>query len=74
MTKNLPRHKMKAMYTYVAYLLDVSGHGVPAALLSVTVTRSLHHSAGNAVSLVAGIGANPDAVEPAKVASRLNVL
>ena len=28
------------------YLLDVSGHGVPAALLSVTATRSLHPRAG----------------------------
>ena len=56
------------------YLLDVSGHGVPAALLSVTVTRSLHPRAGGAPSLVAGPGANPDAVDPAEVASRLNAL
>ena len=56
------------------YLLDVSGHGVPAALLSVTVTRSLHPHAGGAPSLVAGPGANPDAVDPAQVASRLNAL
>ncbi|MGA2621610.1 MAG: SpoIIE family protein phosphatase [Thermoguttaceae bacterium] len=56
------------------YLLDVSGHGVPAALLSVTVTRSLHPPAGGAPSLVAGPGANPDAVDPAEVASRLNTL
>jgi serine phosphatase RsbU (regulator of sigma subunit) len=55
------------------YLLDVSGHGVPAALLSVTVTRSLHPRAGDA-SLVAGPGTNPDAVEPAQVISRLNAL
>jgi len=56
------------------YLLDVSGHGVPAALLSVTVTRSLHPRAGGAPSLVAGPGANPDAVDPVQVASRLNAL
>ena len=56
------------------YLLDVSGHGVPAALLSVTATRSLHPRAGGAASLVAGPGANPDAVDPAQVASRLNAL
>ena len=56
------------------YLLDVSGHGVPAALLSVTVTRSLHPRAGGSPSLVAGPGANPDAVDPAQVASRLNAL
>lgn len=56
------------------YLLDVSGHGVPAALLSVTVTRSLQPAAGGAPSLVAGPGANPDAVDPAQVAARLNAL
>jgi serine phosphatase RsbU (regulator of sigma subunit) len=54
------------------YLLDVSGHGVPAALLSVTVTRSLHPRAGGAASLVAGPGANPNAVAPAEVVSMLN--
>ncbi len=56
------------------YLLDVSGHGVPAALLSVTATRSLHPRAAGAPSLVAGSGANPQAVDPAQVASRLNTL
>jgi sigma-B regulation protein RsbU (phosphoserine phosphatase) len=56
------------------YLLDVSGHGVPAALLSVTATRSLHPRAGGAPSLVAGPGINPDAVDPVLVASRLNTL
>jgi serine phosphatase RsbU (regulator of sigma subunit) len=56
------------------YLLDVSGHGVPAALLSVTATRSLHPRAGGAPSLVAGPGVNPDAVDPVLVASRLNTL
>jgi len=47
---------------------------VPAALLSVTATRSLHPRAGGAPSVVAGPGANPDAVDPAQVASRLNAL
>ena len=56
------------------YLLDVSGHGVPAALLSVTATRSLHPRAGGEASLVAGSGANPDAVDPVQVASKLNAL
>jgi serine phosphatase RsbU (regulator of sigma subunit) len=56
------------------YLLDVSGHGVPAALLSVTATRSLSPGAGGAASVVAGPGANPQAVDPAQVASRLNSL
>ena len=56
------------------YLLDVSGHGVPAALLSVTATRGLNPRAGGAASLVAGPGANPQAVDPVQVASRLNSL
>lgn len=56
------------------YLLDVSGHGVPAALLSVTATRGLHPRAGGAASLVAGPGPNPQAVDPAQVASSLNAL
>jgi phosphoserine phosphatase RsbU/P len=56
------------------HLLDVSGHGVPAALLSVTATRSLHPRAGGESSIVAGPGANPDAVDPAQVASRLNAV
>lgn len=56
------------------YLLDVSGHGVPAALLSVTATRSLHPLGGGVPSVVAGPGASPDAVDPAQVASRLNAL
>ena len=56
------------------YLLDVSGHGVPAALLSVTATRSLHPRAAGVGSVVAGPGASPDAVNPAEVASRLNAL
>lgn len=56
------------------FLLDVSGHGVPAALLSVTVTRSLLPRAGGIASIVAGSGVNPDAVAPAEVAARLNTL
>jgi sigma-B regulation protein RsbU (phosphoserine phosphatase) len=56
------------------YLLDVSGHGVPAALLSVTATRGLHPRAGGAPSLVAGPGPNAQAVDPVQVASRLNSL
>lgn len=56
------------------YLLDVSGHGVPSALLSVTVTRNLNPSAGSDASIVASGGTNPDAVPPCQVASRLNTL
>ncbi len=56
------------------YLLDVSGHGVPAALLSVTATRSLNPRGGGVASVVAGSGANPDAVDPSQVATQLNAL
>jgi len=56
------------------YLLDVSGHGVPAALLSVTATRSLNPRSGGIASLISGPGTNPDAVSPPQVASRLNTL
>jgi sigma-B regulation protein RsbU (phosphoserine phosphatase) len=56
------------------YLLDVSGHGVPAALLSVTVTRSLHPRAAGVASVVAGAGPNPEAVPPVQVAATLNAL
>ncbi len=53
------------------YIVDVSGHGVPAALLSVSVNRSLEPSA-DASSLVTGPG---NAVtSPAEVAQRLNTL
>ncbi len=54
------------------YVLDVSGHGVPAALLSVTATRSLSPHAG--LSLVTGPGPDSDAISPARVASKLNAL
>src|SRR5262245_50460669 len=55
------------------YVLDVSGHGVAAALLAVAVTRALSPAAGPASLLV-----RPDAApgerlaSPAEVAARLN--
>ncbi len=53
------------------YIVDVRGHGVPSALLSVSVTRSLEPTA-DLSSLVTG----PDGVitAPEKVAQRLNTL
>ncbi|MEE8526690.1 MAG: fused response regulator/phosphatase [Thermoanaerobaculia bacterium] len=58
------------------YIVDVSGHGVSAALLSVTVTRSLTPSTDPS-SLVA-MGGDEDDVEailsPAELARRLNKL
>jgi len=55
------------------YILDVSGHGVPAALLSVTATRSLSPHAGKP-SLKAGPEPDSHIVSPAQVASTLNAL
>lgn len=56
------------------YVLDVSGHGVPAALLSVTVSRSLSpHS--DSFSLVTDRVAGESGfsiVDPTEVANRLN--
>jgi len=58
------------------YVLDVSGHGVPAALLSVTVTRSLSLFADR-FSLVTEPSDDPRGytiVNPAEVARRLNAI
>lgn len=60
--------------TIAFYVLDVSGHGVPAALLSVAAVRSLSPGTGGMASLVSGPGANPVPVAPADVAARLNSL
>lgn len=55
------------------YLLDVSGHGVPAALLSVTLSRLLTPWAGGG-SLLVGRGRDGEGepVPPALVAAELN--
>ncbi len=55
------------------YVLDVSGHGVPAALLSVTVTRGLSRPCEE---LTPSPGSSPgsEGVSPAEVAARLNDL
>ncbi len=52
------------------YLLDVSGHGVGAALLSVTLNHLLSASADGA--LLASADAAEAALAPASVAERLN--
>ncbi len=58
------------------YVLDVSGHGVPASLLSVSVTRSLTmHADRSSLVLVPGEdGAGFRVAAPAEVARRLNVI
>jgi PAS domain S-box-containing protein len=53
------------------YVLDVSGHGVGAALLSFTLTHLLSPAVGGAL-LTEDTGAGPVVVPPARVAERLN--
>ncbi len=57
------------------YLLDVSGHGVPAALLSVNLSRILTPDPGQSDLLKEPCAAGDDGyclVSPAEVANRLN--
>ncbi|MHC4414911.1 MAG: PP2C family protein-serine/threonine phosphatase [Planctomycetota bacterium] len=58
------------------YVLDVSGHGVPAALLSVSVTHSLaqRDSQSSIITEPGDGGSGLLIVEPARVAGRLNQL
>jgi sigma-B regulation protein RsbU (phosphoserine phosphatase) len=53
------------------YLLDVSGHGVGAALLSFTLTHLLSPASGGAL-LTEDTGDGPVVVPPSRVAERLN--
>ena len=58
------------------YVLDVSGHGVPAALVSVTANHRLGHR-GSGASLITDPTPQPPGyaiVSPAEVAARLNGL
>ena len=54
------------------YLLDVSGHGVPAALLSFTVHRLLSRLAEGCFLMEAGHPPEDGPLPPAEVARRLN--
>lgn len=58
------------------YLLDVSGHGVPSALLAVTATRSLSLASDEASLITRPIEEPPGytIADPADVAARLNEL
>jgi sigma-B regulation protein RsbU (phosphoserine phosphatase) len=53
------------------YLLDVSGHGVGAALLSVTLNHMLSPSVEGAL-LIEATADGPSVVSPSRVAERLN--
>ncbi len=55
------------------FVLDVSGHGVPSALLSVNLSRILKPEASNSVLLdPSKDGGSPVIVPPAEACSRLN--
>jgi sigma-B regulation protein RsbU (phosphoserine phosphatase) len=58
------------------YVLDVSGHGVPAALLSVSVTRNLtlHADRSSLVRTASIDGSGSVLCGPAEVARRLNAI
>ena len=53
------------------YVLDVSGHGVPASLLSVSVSRALQLDYGD--SILINRNGSPEITPPAVVAEALNV-
>ncbi|MDP6360734.1 MAG: PP2C family protein-serine/threonine phosphatase, partial [Planctomycetota bacterium] len=55
--------------TVAVYVLDVSGHGVPAALLSVTLSRTLSPSDPGSVLTRPGTA---EIASPAEVATQLN--
>lgn len=57
------------------YVLDVSGHGVPAALLSVSLTRMIDQTSigiGSASTDYLSVKAPDDLLDPKKVVYRLN--
>ncbi|MCP5145677.1 MAG: SpoIIE family protein phosphatase [Gammaproteobacteria bacterium] len=56
------------------YVLDVSGHGIPSALMSVAVSRSLspHLRQGSVIVDINPQSPTPIVVPPAEVARRLN--
>jgi len=60
-------------HRYGLFVFDVSGHGVPAAMVAVSVARSLTPGAGTALEPGAGLGAGDGAVvPPADVLRRLD--
>ena len=58
----------------VMYVLDVSGHGVPSALLSVSVTHHISQLLSNSITTLGGEMNDQDIISPAWITSRLNTL
>jgi phosphoserine phosphatase RsbU/P len=58
----------------IAYVIDVSGHGVPAALLSVSAMHAMEPMSGSASLLrdMSGAGHLGTVQQPARVATELN--
>jgi len=54
------------------YVLDVSGHGLVAALLSVTLSRALYPNTAQSIVARYGSGGSSHLVRPSQVAEELN--
>ena len=54
------------------YVLDVSGHGVPAAMITVSVSQFLEPSSGNLVHRPAGAQSEYEIVKPSAVLAALD--
>jgi sigma-B regulation protein RsbU (phosphoserine phosphatase) len=54
------------------YILDVSGHGVPAALLSMALSRSMTAAADGSGALLQLRSGKPEVASPAEVAETMN--
>lgn len=57
---------------YAFYMLDVSGHGVPSALVTVSVSQRLHPGANTIVKRTKEQGASYEVVSPSEVLRQLD--
>ncbi len=57
---------------WAIYMLDVSGHGVPAAMVTVSVFQNLHPQAGNILLKTGGSRQTRQIRSPAKVLEKLD--
>lgn len=58
--------------TIMLYLLDVSGHGVSAAMVTVSVFQSLSPTSGRLLKTPSANGAQPQCLSPAEVLRQLD--
>ena len=57
---------------WAIYMLDVSGHGVPAAMVAVSVFQNLQPQGGNIILKAGGPQSSPEIRSPAKVLEKLD--